>query len=161
VPPRGNGQGDTAKTESEGSSVAVPATPERKPDEERGAAKAAATSREDAIEEAAQPAPVRQKKAKSAKSGTGKKYAYAKKAKRHHAYKSSKRSRHAAHRHRLQRREVVFLKRGCACRCGRPFATPRKHRHAARKGFAAPGRYVVRKHRGARLQHWHRRHYID
>ncbi len=161
VPPRGNGQGDAAKTESEGSSVAVPAAPERKPDEERGAAKAAATSREDAIEEAAQAEPVRQKKAKSAKSGTGKKYAYAKKAKRHHAYKSNKRSRHAAHKHRLQRGEFVVLKRGCACRCGRMFATPRKHRYAARNGVAAPGRYLVRKHRGTRLPHWHRRHYID
>lgn len=147
--------------EKENSGVALPSVPEKKPESPREVAKATANSRDEAVE-IAQEGPSKPRKAKrvSAKSGKGRKLAYAKKVKRHaYKHRHAKRGRVFAGKPRWRGGEVVVG--GCACRCGKVIFKPRRHRYVARYGYSAPRNYVVRKHRGARLTHRHRLHYID
>lgn len=147
--------------EGENSGVAVPSVPEKKPESPRDVAKATANSREEAAE-VVQETPSKPRKAKrvSAKSGKGKKLAYGKKVKRQHAYKHrpGKGVKVLVGKHRWRGEVIVG---GCACRCGKAFFKPRRHRYVVRDSYLGPRHYVVRKHRGARLTHRHRLHYID
>lgn len=169
APAKNSGQQQSADARSgngvvsEDSSVAMPVVPEKKPADDRGAAKAAAKSREDAVDEAIA-VPTRTKKTKSASraAGKGKSYAYAKKAKRHAAYKAGFGKRPKAHvRKRRWEHGTIFVVRHCACRCGRQLVRPRTYGSAGRHVRVKRGHHVTGKHRGGWVTHWHRRHYID
>ncbi len=120
--------------------------------------------------EASPPPVARNKSVKRslAKSGAGKKQAYAHRHKKRHAYKQRRPRRAYAHgrSHRWQAVGVVYVKRRCACRCGSVFAKPRRRHRVDWHGYARPlhvqRRYRVHKHKRhhGRLTYHHRRHYI-
>ncbi|MFA5900927.1 MAG: hypothetical protein WC829_17645 [Hyphomicrobium sp.] len=143
------GAGGTANGEHSAVAIA-PDAPEKKPIAPGDAAKATPKTRDDAdVADAARPADAKSKKylkRGASKPRRGKKHAFAKSAKRHHAHGHRHGKRHGVkvRRKRIWASAPAFGAHRCFCRCARVLVEPRRST----------------RHWG-RVTHRHRRHYID
>jgi hypothetical protein len=164
-----------ASAEENSAVAVVPPGPAKAPAAPPAASQAAPKARQETVTaEPDAPPTVKKKSAKRAfsKSRSGQLHAQASGHKRGYAHKKNRRPHYAyAHgrKHLAPRAEATYAERRCDCLCGRLFAKPRNHRHAARAaleprrvhvGETRPYRMRPHKHRRGSLTYRHRHLYI-